>query len=198
MILLSVVINIIGIAYDTVFTNYFKSITNFDDYIDFGTLRKFYASLKYLDIILLQMASITFISRLSAVSPRIFGPITIYIDFILSSNRILQIIGISFYYIFAAAVFASFLKSYFQLYVSDVFYSMVRSLLLTINGLYIESSKVYLTNENIEFIVSQRNVFLSILTVVIVRLISTFMVFNSIVAEHLNQNKLSRDYGRMV
>ena len=39
---------------------------------------------------------------------------------------------------------------------------------------------------------------LSLLNVIIVRLISTFMVFNSIVAEHLNQNKLSRDYGRMV
>jgi hypothetical protein len=90
------------------------------------------------------MASITFISRLSAASPKMFGDITIYIDFTLSSSRIIQIIGISLYNTFALAVFASFMFSYYQLHIADVFYSMVKTLLLFINGMYLESNTVFL------------------------------------------------------
>lgn len=75
---------------------------------------------------------------------------------------------------------------------------MVRTLLMFINGFYLQSNNVFLHEETIESVVTHRTVFLSLINFVIVRLISTFMVFNSIVAEHLSQKKLIRDYRQIV
>ena len=198
MILLSLILTVVKLSYDSYSQKRLQSIHDYNDAMDFDSLRKFFTAIKYLDIVLLQMASITFISRLSAVSPKIFGGITAYIDFTMGSNRLLQIVGVSLYNTFAVAVFTTFLYGYYQLKAADVLYSMVRTLLLFINGFYLQTNDVFLHRETFESVVAQRTVFLSLINVVIVRLISTFMVFNSIVAEHLSQNKLSRDYRRIV
>jgi len=154
MILLSIVINIIKLSYQAVLYQILKSITKFDDVIEFHSPRRFFKAIKYLDIILLQMASITFISRLTAVSPKIFGDIRFFIDYSFSSSRLLQTVGISLYNTFALAVFTSFAFSFYQEHISDVFYSMIKTLLLFINDMYLESITAFLNSESIENIVS--------------------------------------------
>lgn len=150
-------------------------------------------AIKYLDLVVLQMASFTFISRLSVVSPERFGAISQYMDYTLSNSRFFQVLLFSLYNTLAVAVFTTFNFSHYQLYVASIPYSLVRTFLLFINGFYFQSNRVFMQSESFETIVAMRTLFFSLLNVLVVRLIATFMVFNSIVAEHLSASKRSRE-----
>jgi hypothetical protein len=136
MNLLSIMIAIIKLSYDGFAEKKIKEITDFNDVIDLFEMRVFANSIRYIDMIVLQMASMTFISRLSAVSRDIFGVITDYIDFTFGSSRIMQVVLISMYNTLAVSVFTTFMFAHYQYKVSNVLYSFARTLLLFINGFY--------------------------------------------------------------
>jgi p-aminobenzoyl-glutamate transporter AbgT len=67
-----------------------------------------------------------------------------------------------------------------------------------INGFYFQTNTVFNDTESFERIVVTRTLFFCLTNVIVVRLIATFMVFNSIVAEHLSQSKKSKEHSLMV
>jgi ABC-type branched-subunit amino acid transport system permease subunit len=149
----------------------------------------------YLDTIVMIMASITFISRLTACSS-MFNEVADFFNLIMSKGGLFIIIFTSIYNTFAVAVFTSFLFAFFQFRISSVFYSLARTFLLFINGFFFQSKKVFLSNEDFNKVIELRSMFLCLINVIIVRLIATFMVFNTIVTEHLALSSISRKFGK--
>ena len=108
MNVLSITITIIKLSYDSYTTDVFSNQGISENVLPTEAPRKFYLVIKYMDMIVLTMASITFISRLSAMLPHVFGTLTEYLDFAFNS-RIMQTVLFSFYLTFSVAVFSSYM-----------------------------------------------------------------------------------------
>lgn len=134
---LSIMVSIIKLSYDTYTTRVFsdQNIYSESAFLPIEAPRKFFLVIKFMDMIVLLMASITFISRMAAMAPGIFGALTEYLNFAFNS-RIMQTVLFSFYLTFSVAVFSSYIFAHYQLKVDNKIYSLVRTLLLFINGFY--------------------------------------------------------------
>jgi len=101
----------------------------------------------------------------------------------------------SLYITLAVAVFNSFLVSFYVSGFAYMPYAMNRTMLVFLDGFLYPTRKVLLIEENFETIVAQTGVFLALFTIVAVRIVSQFLVFNLIVASILVYLERSRHEG---
>ena len=101
----------------------------------------------------------------------------------------------SIYITFAVAMFNKFVMSTILYKVNSPFYSMLRTLIFNLNGFFWEPTDTFGIHEDVERVVAERGIFLTLFCVFTVRIISQYVVFNMIVSQILDYLKTSREKG---
>ena len=150
--------------------------------------------LNAIDCIIFFLLPISFMKQLITWVPDYFKATTDLLLTYLNKTQLLLWL-MSLYATFAVAMFNKFVMATLLYKVGSSFYSLLRTMVFNLNGFFWEPTSTFGIHEDVEKVIIERGLPLTLFCIFAIRLISQYVVFNMMVSQILDYLKTSKEDG---
>ena len=157
------------------------TFANRRSFAEFDTLFVTLRMLNYIDCIIFILLPVSFMKQLITWVPDIIKSTTDLLKLYLNKKQFLLWL-FSLYATFAVAMFNKFVMSQMLFKVGSNWYAMLRTMMFNLNGFFWERSDTFGIGEDVNRVVTEKTIVLTLFCILAIRTISAYIVFNIMVS----------------
>ena len=162
--------------------------------MDFNGLISWFQLCVVIDCLIFLFVPVSFMKQLITWLPQVFKSTTDLILAYLNKKQLLLWI-VSIYATFAVAMFNKFVMASIYFNIGNEAYSLLRTFVFNVNGFFWEPVVTFGIQEDVERVIKNRGLWLTLFCIFAIRLISQYVVFNMMVSQILDYLRTSTVQG---
>ena len=162
--------------------------------MDFNGLISWFQLCVVIDCLIFLFVPVSFMKQLITWLPQVFKSTTDLILAYLNKKQLLLWI-VSIYATFAVAMFNKFVMASIYFNIGNEAYSLLRTFVFNVNGFFWEPVETFGIQEDVERVIKNRGLWLTLFCIFAIRLISQYVVFNMMVSQILDYLRTSTVQG---
>ena len=162
--------------------------------MDFNGLITWFQLCVVIDCLIFLFVPVSFMKQLITWLPQVFKSTTDLILAYLNKKQLLLWI-VSIYATFAVAMFNKFVMASIYFNIGNEAYSLLRTFVFNVNGFFWEPVVTFGIQEDVERVIKNRGLWLTLFCIFAIRLISQYVVFNMMVSQILDYLRTSTVQG---
>ena len=162
--------------------------------MDFNGLISWFQICVVIDCLIFLFVPVSFMKQLITWLPQVFKSTTDLILAYLNKKQLLLWI-VSIYATFAVAMFNKFVMASIYFNIGNEAYSLLRTFVFNVNGFFWEPVETFGIQEDVERVIKNRGLWLTLFCIFAIRLISQYVVFNMMVSQILDYLRTSTVQG---